>query len=110
MTIYCDLDGTLTHKQDGPKPWPVWQENIQVVRRLIARGHSIVLWSCRGAEKCRKFAETHKIRAIACLDKPFWCFDDTPSLHDKPDRMKPISPEDMVSWAQKKFSGGLWGQ
>lgn len=109
MTIYCDLDGTLTHAQDGPKPWPVWEENVQVVRRLIEHGVSLVLWSARGAEVCEAFAEEHKIRAHVCLHKPHWCFDDTPSI-TRPDRMKPIPPERMVAWAKKKYGGDLWGR
>jgi len=99
MTIYCDVDGTLTHKQDGPKPWPVWQENINALKKLIDDGHTVIVWSCRGERAAYNFCYDNGIHALA-LSKPDMCFDDEPSLHDDPRVMEGIDPSLMTDFAR----------
>jgi len=105
MTIYCDLDGTLTRRQDTPKPWPVWQENVDALKKLIEEGHNVIIWSCRGRGAAWVFAAKHRL-AATCLRKPDVCFDDEPSLHDNPHVMKPVPPIEIAGWVTQNLRKG----
>jgi len=72
VTYYIDIDGTLTHKQrrywwrrtDG-----VWTEMVAKVKKLIADGHEVVLWS-GGTEYAKRAAREMGVDGVVCLAKP----------------------------------------
>ena len=97
MTIYCDIDGTLTDNPRGPWGNPN-TENIAAIRSVIAAGHTVIMWSATGEKYAKEFSKKYDIQAHAMLGKPDVCFDDWLSLRPS-DRMKILPPEKMWQWA-----------
>ena len=93
MNIFCDIDGTLT---DAPsKSWgKPNMDRIEILRRLVAEGHTVVLWSARGGRYAMRFAKKYDIPCYECLGKPSHIIDDNPNLRPK-GRIKMLSPEEM---------------
>ena len=96
MNIYCDIDGTLTDKPDGPWGNPVY-ENIDAVRAAAANGHTLILWSAQGGAYAREFAKRHRIIADAYLSKPDVCFDDCTAIRPA-GFMDLVMPHEMCGW------------
>ena len=97
MTIYCDIDGTLTDAPHHPYGKPR-EDIIQKLIDAIDLGHDVVLWSGRSATYVKAFASQYGIDAIACLSKPQLVIDDKPEIRHLPkeDRYKPITPEEFL--------------
>ena len=95
MTIYCDIDGTLTDdpKQAGGK---LRVNILSQLKAAIAAGHEVVLWSGRGRTYVNSFADLHGIKAIACLKKPDLVVDDTAEVRPGA-RYRPITPEQFLT-------------
>lgn len=71
MTIYVDIDGTLTAEQRAKSIYrsKPREDVIAKVREFIAAGHDVVLWS--GSRRyARRAAKLFGLKAIACLAKP----------------------------------------
>ena len=77
--IFIDIDGTLTdHGQQGGNALP---NRIEKVKRLIAKGKEVILWSGGGSAYVKWFAEKHDIKgAAAYISKPHIMVDDNPNL------------------------------
>lgn len=74
-----DIDGTLTH--DPMQRWGTPRTNmIKKIKKLIAGGHEIILWSAGGKQYAKDFSKRYKINAIACIPKPDIMIDDKPTL------------------------------
>ena len=97
MTIYCDIDGTLTDKPHHSHGAPR-HDVIQKLKDAIKLGHDVVLWSGRDADYVKGFAKEHGIKAIACLSKPKLVVDDKTDIRHLPGdaRYKPITPEEFL--------------
>jgi len=67
MTIYIDVDGTLTETQSR------WAEPnypmIDKVKKLIADGHDIIIWS-GGMRYAQRFCKKYGLTPTAALAKP----------------------------------------
>jgi len=75
LPIYIDIDGTLTDSPDSR--WGrVIPERIEAVKRLIANGERIVLWSAGSDEYAKEFAKKYGLKVHAALGKPRYCVDD----------------------------------
>ena len=96
MTLYFDIDGTLTH--DGEHKWGMPNSDlIDAVRAAKKNGHFVVLWSARGATYAKAFARRYRFSANAYLAKPDVCFDDIKSIRP-PEKMRVLGPEKIWSW------------
>lgn len=71
MTIYVDVDGTLTSKQQGRSAFkaPPRQDVIDKVKNLIAAGHEVVIWT-GNTRYAHKVCELYGIPAVAAVRKP----------------------------------------
>lgn len=96
MTIYCDIDGTLTNRPDGPWGAPN-MENIEALKCAISSGHTVVIWSARGERYAIDFSEKYGIDATYCMGKPDVCFDDIDTIRP-PEKMSILPPSEMWSW------------
>ena len=96
LTIYCDIDGTLT--KDGEHAWgaPVY-DRIGAVKSAIANGHEVHVWSARGEKYAKQFCERYGLSPSSCLSKPDVCFDDIPELRGR-GRMTVLAPDAMWPW------------
>jgi len=88
--IYIDIDGTLT---DEPvEHWGVPRsERLAKVKRMLAEGMQVVIWSGGGTTYARDWADANGIGGAVCLGKPEFCVDDNPSIRP-PGRMRIIPP------------------
>ena len=100
MTIYIDIDGTLTHKPDGPWGKPR-RDAIELVRGLTGGEHTIVLWSAQGERYVRRFAIAHDLSPDYCLSKPDLLVDDRKDIRPA-EKMPLISPEEFVKNPPRK--------
>jgi len=96
VTIYCDIDGTLTDKPTGPWGNPN-KENIEAIQAAIANGHTVVLWSATGESYAKQFAKKYEINAHVCLGKPDVCFDDWKTIRPK-EKMRILPPDQIIPW------------
>ncbi len=98
LTIYCDIDGTLTDTPHQPGGEPRY-DVIKKLKLAISRGHDVILWSGRKATYVRAFAKKHGIEAVAFLSKPELVIDDKLEVRHLPkeDRYKPITPEEFLA-------------
>ena len=75
LPIYIDIDGTLTDSPDTR--WGrVIPGRIEAVKRLIAEGNLVVLWSAGSDEYAKEFAKKYELKVHAALGKPDICVDD----------------------------------
>lgn len=94
MLIYIDIDGTMTlapNSKWGEPNWPV----IEQVKRCIAEGNQVIVWSARGGKYATKFCQKYGIMAIHCLSKPQLIVDDNPDIRPR-NRMPVILPAEFV--------------
>ena len=96
VSIYCDIDGTLTNNPLGPWGNPN-KENIAAIRAAIANGHTVVLWSATGESYAKEFAKRYDISAHACLAKPDVCFDDHAGIRPN-GKLEMHPPDQIISW------------
>lgn len=81
MTLYVDIDGTLTDSSTrGGRPI---EERVARVRREIERGRDVVLWSATGREYAERFARENGLTPLACLAKPDICVDDCQTVRKR---------------------------
>ena len=98
MTIYCDIDGTLTF--DGTRKWGAPnQENIDAIRAAQENGHTVILWSATGEAYAKAFARKYRFRAHAYLGKPDVCFDDWKTIRPKT-HMDILPPDSIIPWVE----------
>ena len=91
--IFIDIDGTLT---DLPlKPWGnLIPGRVEHIRRLVAQGYKVVIWSGGGTRYAQEFVKKIGIDDIVtAIGKPEMIVDDDPGMRPK-DRMKIISPDE----------------
>ena len=100
MTIYCDIDGTLTKRKRGDSAFVPCNDMIGIIRKLIADGNDIIMWSGRGAGVASDFAKQHGLKPKYCLTKPDAFFDDRPGL--KPGPIPIIDPKNVRKWLKGK--------
>jgi len=94
MTIYIDIDGTLT--TTPTKAWgPVRDGAIERVRKLVYRGHAVYIWSARGKNYASQFVEKYGIKGVTTLSKPDVLVDDVAGIRD-PGRIRRIGPEEFI--------------
>lgn len=93
MTVFVDIDGTLTTTPDGPHG-PIRKDVLEAVRKLIHDRHVVVLWSAQGARYANEFARSYGL-AVTCISKPDLCVDDRPTLRPA-EKMEIVSPEDFM--------------
>lgn len=99
MTIYVDIDGTLTRDGEGPNGEPR-QDIINVLQSAIAFGHEVVVWSAQGGEYAEGFCREHHIHPTAALGKPDIYVDDRESIRG-PGAKHPmvwIKPDGLSDW------------
>ena len=98
MTIYCDIDGTLTSDPHSAYGKPRPDIILKLKEAIELYGYDVVLWSGRSADYVKAFAEEHGINAIACLSKPNLVVDDKSEIRHLPkeDRYRPITPEEFL--------------
>ena len=89
LPIYIDIDGTLTDDPSGDGA-PI-ESRVDAVKRMIAGGQPVVLWSAAGTWYARRFAQDHKISVEAAIGKPDFCIDDMESI--RWDGLKIVSPK-----------------
>lgn len=89
-TLFIDIDGTLTDKDHADhlkktKGTCRWanpnREAIGLVKKLISRGHEIVIWSAGGRQYAIEFCDFYGIEPIACVAKPKIIVDDQVDKH-----------------------------
>jgi hydroxymethylpyrimidine pyrophosphatase-like HAD family hydrolase len=94
MMVYCDIDGTLTDspysKWGNPKP-----KMIEAIKKMIAKGTRVVIWSGGGEAYAKAFAKKYEIDAAACLGKPRYLIDDNPTIRPR-GRMPVLSPDQFL--------------
>lgn len=95
MTVYCDIDGTLTDSPERPNGAPRL-DVIEHVKEWIAAGHDVILWSARGREYATEQAHRFGIEPLACLGKPGLIVDDKKEIRPR-GRANPISPEQFMN-------------
>lgn len=79
LPIYIDIDGTLTDSPDNR--WGrVIPKRIEAVKRLIANGDRVVLWSAGSDEYAKEFAKKYDLKVHAAIGKPRYCVDDKKNL------------------------------
>lgn len=62
--IFIDIDGTLTF--DRLKPWGQPRlDQIDKVKRLIAEGKFVVVWSAGGAVYAKAFCEKYELQCLS---------------------------------------------
>ncbi len=94
MTIYCDIDGTLTDLPHAAGGAPR-KDVIERLKLYIKRGHSVILWSANGAVYVEQFASEHGIEALACLKKPDMIIDDKKNIRPHGKDI-PVLPEEFL--------------
>ncbi len=82
MPIFIDIDGTLTADAHNPNGKPVLQR-VEAVKKMIQGGDCIVLWSARGTEYVKDFANKCRISPHICIGKPQYCIDDKQHIMNK---------------------------
>jgi hydroxymethylpyrimidine pyrophosphatase-like HAD family hydrolase len=89
-TVFIDIDGTLTDQPDKAGGRAI-ESRLRGVRKLIANGIEVVLWSARGAPYVREFARANSIRGVTCVSKPSVVVDD--NLEIRPGGLYVVAPE-----------------
>jgi hypothetical protein len=96
VTIFCDIDGTLT--RDGEHKWgAINSEHIEAINAAKKNGHYVVLWSARGAAYAKAFARRYHVDANLCIGKPDVCFDDHSTIRP-PEKMQVLPPDQLWPW------------
>jgi hydroxymethylpyrimidine pyrophosphatase-like HAD family hydrolase len=91
MVVYCDVDGTMTDA--GAKGWGNPRPKvIAEIKKAIAGGHFVVVWSARGRRYAREFVRKYGLQGAWCMPKPNVLVDDNPDIRDAP-HMRKLSPE-----------------
>ena len=91
--VFIDIDGTLT---DHPtQQWSgVIPERIAHIWRLIAEGHSVVVWSGGGTDYAEEFVRDNGLaHLVTAIGKPEIVVDDNPDIRPK-GRIPIVSPDD----------------
>lgn len=95
--IFCDIDGTLT---DSPsKKWGApRRERIEALRRALASGDTVVVWSGGGTRYAVEFAQRYALRQAGALaiGKPTVIVDDNPEIRPR-QRMPIVTPEEFFA-------------
>ena len=79
LSIYVDLDGTLTdYEHRGGNPII---SRIKRIKEFIAQGHNLVIWSSNQVDYVKEFCKTNNITGATMLGKPHLLFDDVPKIH-----------------------------
>jgi len=92
LPIYIDIDGTLTDSPDTR--WGrVVPGRIEAVKRLIASGERVVLWSAGSDEYAKEFAKKFQLNVHAALGKPRYCIDDKNDI--RLNGLTVLSPEEL---------------
>ena len=81
-TYYIDIDGTLTD-HPGHRDGAPLKERIGRVKKLLADGNDVIIWSAGGSSPRNyaiEFCREHGIEATATLAKPTICVDDKPKI------------------------------
>lgn len=91
LPVFVDIDGVLTETPNDA--WgPPCMERIATVRKMIADGVGVVIWSSRGGEYASAFAAYYGLNAT-CIGKPSKCVDDKPAIRS-PGNMPILGPEE----------------
>lgn len=88
--VCVDIDGTLTTTPG--RPWgPPIASRLDAVRRLVAAGHRVVLWSGGGRSYAEQFAARHDLTGatLVCEGKPSLWVDDNPAVSPSMDVVAP---------------------
>ncbi len=92
--FYVDYIATLM--TEPRKKWgPIRPDVLGKVKRLIADGHNVVLWTAAGTGYAKMFAVRYDIDAMACLCKPGIIVDDNPNIRPR-GYCNPVSPEEFL--------------
>lgn len=92
MTIFCDIDGTLTTTPG--KPWgPVREWLVEKLKKRQRAGDDIVLWSGRGKKYVEEFTLSIGFPFVTCVSKPDLVIDDNPGIRPC-EKCKPVHPND----------------
>ncbi len=92
LPIYVDIDGTLTNDGENAGGEPN-HDAINGVQILIQKGHEIVLWSGRGTDYAKAFAQRWELGCVA-IGKPKCCYDDNPEI--RPGGLTVLPAEDLL--------------
>ncbi len=92
LPIYIDIDGTLTKDGDRAGGEPI-HDAIGGVQTLIRKGWEVVLWSGRGTDYAKAFAQRWDLACVA-IGKPKCCYDDNPEI--RPGGLKVLEPEGLL--------------
>ncbi len=76
--IFIDIDGTLT--EDSKAGGKAIHARVKAVRKRIAAGEDIVIWSGTGTKYAVEFCKSHSIKPLAAIGKPEYCVDDNPNI------------------------------
>jgi len=73
MIIAVDFDGTIVEDQ-FPRIGPLLPNCIEVLKRLKEKGHTLILWTCRGGRDSR-FKKDLLVEAVKFLKEQGIVFD-----------------------------------
>ena len=98
MIVYVDVDGTLTHEQRGRSAFkgPPRQDVLDKVKRLIAAGHQVVIWTGK-TEYAKRVCELYGIDAVAAVKKPDMIVDNQKRTWARRLRQRVITPEEFLA-------------
>lgn len=93
MRIFVDVDGTLTQKQCAKSAFkvPPRQDVLDKVRKLIAEGHEVILWTGNTAY-AKRVAALYGLDVVA-IGKPQMIVDNQVGRWGKRLKNRVISPE-----------------
>lgn len=75
---FIDIDGTLT--DDSKAGGKAIHARVKAVRKMIAAGDDIVIWSGTGTKYAVEFCNRYSIKPLAAIGKPELCVDDNPTI------------------------------
>lgn len=75
MTIFVDIDGTLTTEAYTRWGHPI-KDRIEAVKALVIMGYDVVLWSGGGRKYVEAFAKKYGLEGVICIGKPDVIVDD----------------------------------
>lgn len=94
---FIDIDATLTQPPGAPGA-PVRKASIARVKKLIAAGEFVCIWSGRGDAYAKRFCLDNGLRPNLMLCKPDIIVDDRPDIRRIPHTVY-VSPEDFEKGA-----------
>ena len=79
LPVFIDIDGRLTDNPNKRGGTPL-RARIDAVKKLIAAGQDVVIWSYAGSKYAEEFARANGIKAVAAIGKPKYLIDDNKNI------------------------------